>query len=343
MFSASSWILRAALTVAVVLCTVVLATSASAAVIDASLNVIYNNPSNVNSGGTWHVVAKSDGSGIAGLELLLTGIDAQVVNVGPRGTVNGSDPAGFSVLGVGSNAQYRTVGVGQFLIHPSQLSAGEEQAAFYGVGTLTNGAPNFPGKPAGTNSIGPTFTTLTNVQGVPWATGDVLNDPAWNTAARLVSGTFAAGVTPGFFDSATVSSSGNLFTSVGDNRNPGPLQTVDLNTFVRTNFTGGTPTLGDYNGNGRVDAADFVVWRKTLNQAGAGLPADGDNDGRIDQDDYNVWRRNFGRTAGSGAGLSTSAVPEPASAAMLAFAAAFALVGRPSRKPRASHKGKNSR
>jgi hypothetical protein len=307
--------------------------SAAAAVIDASLNVLYNNPSNSSSGGTWHVVAKSDGAGIAGLELLLSGINSSVVNDGPRGVVNGSDQAGFSVLGVGSNTQYTTIGVGQFLLHPSQIGQGEEQTAFYGVGTLTNGAPNYPGKPAGTNSIGPAFTTLTNVQNVPWAaTSDVFMDPAWATGVRLVSGSFAPGATPGYFESASVASSGNVFTSVGTSINPGPIATVELNTIVRTNLTGGGEVAGDYNNNGTVDAADYVVWRKTLGDVGAGLPADGNNDGMIDADDYNLWRTNFGRSASAGASLSTGAVPEPAGAAMLALAVGLAAIRRPLRR-----------
>jgi hypothetical protein len=66
-------------------------------------------------------------------------------------------------------------------------------------------------------------------------------------------------------------------------------------TFVAT-YSLVQPLLGDYNQNGVVDAADYVVWRKTNgNQAG-----------------YDTWRANFGRTAGSGLGTSTSAaVPEP--------------------------------
>jgi hypothetical protein len=68
---------------------------------------------------------------------------------------------------------------------------------------------------------------------------------------------------------------------------------------------------GDYNGDGNVDAADYVVWRKNPGAHG------GDPGG------YDTWRANFGGTGvGGGASadaLDLSAVPEPASSALIAF------------------------
>jgi hypothetical protein len=74
---------------------------------------------------------------------------------------------------------------------------------------------------------------------------------------------------------------------------------------------------GDYNGNGIVDAADYVIWRDHLNQSFT-LQND-TTPGTVTQADYNVWRSNFGASAGSGSGLLAggSAVPEPASVALL--------------------------
>jgi hypothetical protein len=68
---------------------------------------------------------------------------------------------------------------------------------------------------------------------------------------------------------------------------------------------------GDFNGNGIVDAADYVVWRK--------------NDGT--QGGYDAWRSHFGLPSGnangsSGNSHSQAVVPEPATAALLIFAAA---------------------
>jgi hypothetical protein len=65
---------------------------------------------------------------------------------------------------------------------------------------------------------------------------------------------------------------------------------------------------GDYNHNGVVDAADYVVWRKGLGTT-------------YTQADYDIWRAHFGQTAGSGAGtVANTAVPEPATLLLLAFA-----------------------
>jgi hypothetical protein len=66
---------------------------------------------------------------------------------------------------------------------------------------------------------------------------------------------------------------------------------------------------GDFNADGKVDAADYVVWRKN----------DGSPSG------YNTWRTNFGRTSGSGAGIGSSAVPEPCTVALLLLAMAGTL------------------
>jgi hypothetical protein len=320
---------------------ILLVTCASADVIDLSLNVIYNNASNPASGGTWEVVAKTDGSGLSGLQMFLTNV-ATSFPVGPRGLVNGSDPAGFSLF----VADVEPIGfteiiVGQILLEPSGLGPTEEQSAFYGVGTLTNGAPNYPTKPPGTNSIGPAFTSLNAVQAVPWATGDRFGNPAWNTAALLVRGTFNPGVTPGFFQSPSFVHSGNIFTSTGTNKIPGNIsEDVIATAIVRTNLSG--VILPDYNLNGRVDAADFALWRKTFGQVGSGLAADGNNNGSIDQGDYDLWRMHFGQivppsagqSSGASDGLSTSSVPEPASAGLLVIVIGAMLTAGRRRIPR---------
>jgi hypothetical protein len=58
---------------------------------------------------------------------------------------------------------------------------------------------------------------------------------------------------------------------------------------------------GDYNKNHVVDAGDYVLWRKNLNTRSG----------------YNSWRTNFGATGGSGTSITSNAVPEPSSLAVL--------------------------
>jgi hypothetical protein len=72
------------------------------------------------------------------------------------------------------------------------------------------------------------------------------------------------------------------------------------------------PLPGDYNHSGVVDAADYALWRK------GDLAADGNGDTVVDQADYDFWRARFGNGApGAGSSLAGSAVPEPATLALL--------------------------
>jgi hypothetical protein len=314
------------------------ATTSLAQSIDFSLNVFYTTPSNVASGGTWELVAKSSPGpttfGIAGINALLRDIDPTVVLQAPRGTVNGGNTAGFSLLNNTlhpanpPNAEYRELTVAQVPLFP--LPTGSEENLIYGVGTLTNGAPNYPGKPAGTNSIGPAFTSFTGPQDIPWATSDAFGDAAWNTAARILSGTFSLGVTPSFFAGST----GNVFVSLPPTNTQLGAEALAsaITTIVRTNATA-PANSADYNLNGIVDAADYVVWRKTLGNPAVppGSGADGNADGTMNAPDYTLWRSHFGNPMGAGASLSTSTVPEPSSGLLLIIAAVLAIA------PRRSH------
>jgi len=87
-----------------------------------------------------------------------------------------------------------------------------------------------------------------------------------------------------------------------------------------------------YNGDGRVEAGDYVIWRNNTGQAtltnrGSGIT------GPVGQADYDFWRSQFGNSmplvgdggavwfdnasliqlTATGAGVTTGAVPEPAS------------------------------
>jgi hypothetical protein len=197
---------------------------------------------------------------------------------------------------------------------------------FYGVGQFANGAPNYPMQPMGTMSEGPSLTTLTAPLEIPWAdTPDPFGDSNWNTAARLLSGTFAINKTPAF----GAGNDANVFTSLPLTASGlGNIATATtITTIVRTNFV--VPSA-DYNKNGIVDAADYIIWRK---QDGTSVPpytgADGTGDGMVNQADYTFWRSRFGMPfgAGSGADLSTTPVPEPTSVIFIAIAAILIVAG----------------
>ena len=333
MFAASSR-LRIAAAVLVGALASLFAATASAQSIDFSLNVFYTDPAITASGGTWELVAKSSPGtfGISGLTAKIRNINNDAVIEAPRAIVNGANVAGFQLLGNTlhppdpPNAAYREFILGQVPLFPRP--SGSEQTMFYGVGTLTNGAPEYPAKPAGSNSIGPAFTSLTSPQDIPWATGDAFGDAAWNTAARLLSGTFAPGVSPAFFAGST----GNVFTSVPVSNTALPGNQVLASTITAIVRTNAITTSADYNQNGIVDAADYVLWRKTLGMAAVppGSGADGNADGTVNAPDYTLWRSHFGNPmgAGTGGGLSTSTIPEPTSCILLSIGALLAFAPR---------------
>lgn len=306
-----------------VLCGMLFATPSEAAKIDLLLDISYSTPSST-SGGDWQLLAKTDGQGLFSLRVPLTGINSGVTNELPFGRVNGSgtDNAGFSTFTTFSSGQARQIFAGQLV-----AAAGDQQGLFYGVGTLDNGAPNFPGQPGGTNSIGPSITSLTGLQNAPWGTESLL----FSTGATVASGTFAAGATPDF--GATLSQyEGSVFTSLGTIVSPGASTLdIDFTTEVRSNLQFGVPT-GDYNADGVVDAEDYTVWRDANGTSVTPLSgADGNGDGQVDQADRLVWAGNYGLTLAAALGgpsaLGATAIPEPA-AAFLALLAALPAATR---------------
>jgi hypothetical protein len=80
------------------------------------------------------------------------------------------------------------------------------------------------------------------------------------------------------------------------------------------------PATGDYNNNGVVDLADYVLWRNT--QGTSTVLANDAIGGRIGLAQYDQWRLHFGQTGGiSGGGLSSGAIPEPATLSLIILGA----------------------
>ena len=84
-------------------------------------------------------------------------------------------------------------------------------------------------------------------------------------------------------------------------------------TYAVTEFVESPVLPGDYNGNGVVDGADYAVWRDALEASATSLLNDS-TPGVVDESDFVYWRDHFGEVlgVGSGAGVGSDAVPEPA-------------------------------
>lgn len=79
--------------------------------------------------------------------------------------------------------------------------------------------------------------------------------------------------------------------------------------------------VGDYNSDGMVDAADYTVWRDAEGLTMA-LPND-PTGGVVGPAQYNQWRANFGAVSAS----TSTTIPEPATAATVAFLLAISVGG----------------
>ncbi|WP_428305171.1 cellulase family glycosylhydrolase [Lacipirellula sp.] len=86
-----------------------------------------------------------------------------------------------------------------------------------------------------------------------------------------------------------------------------------------------TPITGDYNLDGHVDGDDLALWRTQFGQTAPNLAADGDANGRVDGADFLLWQR----YAVAATTSTQTAVPEPSTCILLAFALLSAASLRP--------------
>ncbi|TWT37638.1 PEP-CTERM motif protein [Posidoniimonas corsicana] len=129
---------------------------------------------------------------------------------------------------------------------------------------------------------------------------------------------------------------------------------LGLEFILAESLVGGSAG-GDYNSDGAVDAADYTIWRDNLG-ASVTLPnerPDATTPGLVDQEDYDYWRDQYGSSGGGqpelsfrvgavsfeslGASAAVSAVPEPATASLLA-AGLTTLLRRRRRTSPADHR-----
>ena len=246
--------------------TLVLAHTSPAQTIDLSLNLHYNDSGNTALGGNWQLVAKT--TSLNGISL----VNAILTNVNVAGI---SYPSGIGAMLDGGNPFVSSSGTFVEVLYAQDLSNPASVVTDVGRGAGT------PGNLA----------------------IDPLNEPSWNNAALIATGTFGA-MTPAFamnLDTPPDSTAGNVLGT-----NTPPFFSADaavVTTIVRDSLPAG-PLLGDYNLNGTVDAADYVVWRHTLGAAGPGLAADGSGNNLVDSADYDIWKSRFGLSSGAATGAS---------------------------------------
>jgi hypothetical protein len=99
---------------------------------------------------------------------------------------------------------------------------------------------------------------------------------------------------------------------------------------LKLTLGGGVDYTADFNNDGKVNSLDLAAWKTAFGATNVG---DADNDNDSDGADFLVWQRQFGSGVVSVA--ATSAVPEPATAALLFSAVAGATaIGRLRQPPR---------
>jgi hypothetical protein len=272
--------------------------SQSMAAITLSLNLRYTNPANAAAGGTWDLMAKTDSAfGIAGLIAVIDNVNLTGITLN---TGIGAIPLeSHQVSGTGATGIVE-------LVYGQDLSGNVPQVANVGRGI---------GATAGNVAKDDLFLGAPN---------------AYDNFSRLASGTFGAErpawVLPGnaLGVPALESTAANEFTNAG-------LTTVSAADV--TLITPGSPIAdgvrgdsvavdgllpGDANRDGSVTNADFNAVVNNFFNAGTWDTGDFNSDGQVTNADFNAVVNNFFLSSPS---PSVTAVPEPASIALLGLAA----------------------
>jgi hypothetical protein len=287
--------------------------------IDLSLNLLYADPMDDQSGGNWQVVGRADENGIMGVVVDLVDILNPEFH-SPRGEVGGVLVGFEEEIAVDFGA-YHELAAAQVPQNP-----GLTQPLFYDVGVIGGGTT--PG------DTGPDISLdAGSARNIPWGMADPLGSAAWNGAVLLFSGTFSPGTTPAFFGSGEQSAAGVVLTSVGSETIFGAYVDAAISTVVRNNLTTMMGIPGDYNDSGLVEQADLDLVLGNWGANAASVPPAWSNDlpaGFIDQDELDGVLGNWGANApavgaagalGSSSLRSAQGVPEPST--LLLSAAVF--------------------
>lgn len=216
--------------------------SANAAV-NVQLNLRYDDPANEAAGGTWDLLAGSDGNGISGISVLIDDINNDAAAAGSTG---------YEVFQSQQVVSIIEIVTGSDLIPPLDTDIG------LGPGTTGNVEDDlFPG----------------NSPAI-WANNALLASGTFGATRPsflLVSGTLNAGVNT-FSGNTAVSDVFGMLTVRGDGVDTDGLQLGDANrdgmvdgldfAILAQNFGGtGGWNQGDFNSSGTVDQADLDLFR----------------------------------------------------------------------------------
>jgi len=260
--------------------------------LDLRLGLVFNDPSDDQSGGFFHLTAKtSDGGGIAGLAVRLDGVDSNV-------------PATPTLVSPETFGWFESIATSNGPVPPI-LDLGD------GVTELLLGQ-DVSEPPAGL------VYEIGNGAGTPGTQGADPFGEGFDDAALLATGTFSPGTIPTF--DADLAAAASVFLAAG----AVAVEEPTINLLTTDNLGS---LAGDYDNDGVVDQDDYDVWAASFGSVFA-LSADGNRDGVVDAADYTVWRDNV-PAAASAAVPEPSSLVTILACLFLAVAAGRIRGGRP--------------